>query len=284
MYRFFISTLFLACFFFPTVFAWGPIGHNMTAYVAYNQIHNNTRMVLHKNYNITTADDFASVANWADIVKDMPEYRWSYDLHFIDIQSPPLTRCLFEPEIDCANGQCVYRAIYNYTKILQKDPYNWEALKFLVHFMGDIFQPFHVGYALDIGGNTIHLSYSFDDKCSRVHSKAETNLHAIWDSAIIEQRVKELGGKPAFLDELLVLNSKSKFDPEWTTGDFANSSIGTICYENLYFENGTQITNGTHLDRGYYARMLPIVEQRLIASGYYMSFVLDSLFISFIPF
>ena len=279
MYRFFVSTLLLACFFFPNVFAWGPVGHNMTAYVAYHQIHNNTRMVLHHNFNITTADDFASIANWADTVKDMPEYRWSYDLHFIDIQSTPLTRCFFVPELDCISGQCVYGAIRNYTKILKTDPYNLIALKFIVHFMGDIFQPFHVGYALDIGGNTIHLSYSFDDKCSRAHSKAQTNLHSIWDSAIIEQRVKELGSKTAFFDELLILNSKSKFNPAWNIGDFANSSIGAICSDNLYFENGTQIINGSHLQRDYYNTMLPIVEQRLIASGYYMSIVLDSVFV-----
>lgn len=274
MSRFYLCFVY---FIFSAVFAWGPIGHNMTAYVAYNQIHNNTRMVLLQNYNITTADEFASIANWADTVKDMPEYRWSYNLHFIDIQSPPLTRCFFDPILDCAEEQCVFSAIHNYTSILQTDPYNWIAIKFLVHFMGDIFQPFHVGYALDIGGNTIHLSYSFDDKCSHTYYKAQTNLHAIWDSAIIEQRVKELGSKSAFFNELITL--KSKFDPTWTIGDFANSSIGTICNDNLYFENGTEIINGTHLDRNYYNSMLPIVEQRLIASGYYMSVLLDSLFI-----
>jgi hypothetical protein len=274
MSRFYIYYI---CFLLPIVFAWGPIGHNMTAYVAYNQIHNNTRIVLQNNFNITTADEFASIANWADIVKDTPEYRWSYDLHFIDIQSSPLTRCFFAPELDCPTGICVYGAIHNYTSLLQKDPSNWIALKFLVHFMGDIFQPFHVGYASDVGGNTIHVSYSFNDKCTHTYYKAQTNLHAIWDSAIIEQRVNELGNKSAFFDELLTL--KSKFDPTWTTGDFANSSIGTICSDNLYFDNGTQIINGTHLDRNYYNTMLPIVEQRLIASGYYMSILLDSLFV-----
>jgi len=279
MTRTYVSMFYFICIILPCVFSWGPIGHNMTAYVAYNQINNTTRAVLQQNYNITTADEFASIANWADTVKDMPEYRWSYDLHFIDIQSPPLTRCFFVPELDCATDECVYSAIHNYTSILQKDPYNWIALKFLVHFMGDIFQPFHVGYALDIGGNTIHVSYTFDDECSYTHSKAQTNLHAIWDSAIIEQRVKDLGNKIAFFDELITLKSKSKFDPAWTIGDFANSSIGTICSDNLYFENGTQIINGTHLDRNYYNTMLPIVEQRLIASGYYMSIVLDSLFV-----
>jgi hypothetical protein len=265
---------FILCLIFPIILAWGPIGHNMTAYVAYNHINNNTRMILNKNFNITNADDFASIANWADTVKDMPEYKWSYDLHFIDIQSYPLTRCFFEPNLDCIMGRCVYTAILNYTSIIKVEQYNLIALKFLVHFMGDIFQPFHVGYASDIGGNTIHVSYLFNNKLR--HINEITNLHAIWDSVIIEERVKELKSKQSFLDELMTL--KSNFDPTWTSGNFANSSIDILCNDNLYFQNGKQIVNGTQLEQNYYDTMLPILESRLIASGYYMSILLDLLF------
>ena len=50
-----------------------------------------------------------------------------------------------------------------------------QALKFLVHFVGDAHQPLHAGYARDRGGNTFQL---------QVDGRG-TNLHALWDSGLL---------------------------------------------------------------------------------------------------
>ena len=48
-------------------------------------------------------------------------------------------------------------------------------LKLLIHFVGDIHQPFHVGRHEDLGGNKIKLTWF----------STSTNLHAVWDEQLI---------------------------------------------------------------------------------------------------
>jgi len=52
------------------------------------------------------------------------------------------------------------------------------ALKFLIHFFGDITQPLHCE-ALDVGGNTIDVTWN----------GASTNLHAVWDTPSMFRKV-----------------------------------------------------------------------------------------------
>jgi hypothetical protein len=95
---------------------------------------------------------------------------------------------------DCPDGECVVGAIRKYQGIV-KDAnapreQRIEALKFLIHFVGDVHQPLHVSYAEDRGGN--RLSLTFMGK--------RTNFHKLWDTDLIEQRIAggdwmKLGGE-----------------------------------------------------------------------------------------
>jgi hypothetical protein len=84
------------------------------------------------------------------------------------------------PTVDCENGGCVVSAISSYTtQILDSTTSVAEllnAIRFVVHFVGDIHQPLH-DEALNVGGNTMDVTYDGDP----------TNLHAIWDTQIPEQ-------------------------------------------------------------------------------------------------
>lgn len=87
---------------------------------------------------------------------------------------------------DCPNSACVVAAIQNYTNILSsRPPARWinpepSAVTFLVHYMGDIHQPLHVGYAHDRGGNNVNVKFFGKTK----------NLHSIWDSGLITESRK----------------------------------------------------------------------------------------------
>ena len=82
-------------------------------------------------------------------------------------------------ERDCAEEGCIVSAIANYTQRVRSPELGADqvadALRFLVHFVGDITMPLH-NEALELGGNRIDVVFDGDD----------TNLHAIWDTKIPE--------------------------------------------------------------------------------------------------
>jgi len=95
-------------------------------------------------------------------------------LHYVN--SPPDSDG-YDAQRDCADGCCVVGAIEHYADVLHDPttprPLKIEALKFLVHFVGDVHQPMHAGYERDKGGNDVKVWF-FDNN---------TNLHSLWDPA-----------------------------------------------------------------------------------------------------
>ena len=87
----------------------------------------------------------------------------------------------------CIEGMCVVGAIERQVAVLASkapDEARFKALKYVVHFVADVHQPLHAGFADDRGGNSFQLqSYG-----------RGTNLHALWDSGLIGQWP---GGLPA---------------------------------------------------------------------------------------
>src|SRR5205085_6268675 len=124
------------------------------------------------------------IASWPDAVRpSRPETAlW----HFVDI---PLSAPAYDAARDCVGGNCVVAQIQRFAAILgdrtAPSQARLEALKFLVHFVGDIHQPLHCETDLtnfpppegDRGGNNIHLTYFH----------RPSNLHAVWDGGVIEE-------------------------------------------------------------------------------------------------
>ena len=96
---------------------------------------------------------------------------------------------------DCPGGACVVEAIERFSKELtdpnlSKDK-RAEALKFLVHFVGDIYRPMHVSFASDRGGNRVKTDYN----------EEQPNLHSVWDPWLIRTRLGDRHWK-ALAEEL----------------------------------------------------------------------------------
>ncbi|KAL6077439.1 hypothetical protein QOT17_002314 [Balamuthia mandrillaris] len=90
----------------------------------------------------------------------------------------------WRPELCPLPKSCVVRAIANYTKLLmEEEPAACKLesrsepcpLSFLTHYVGDIHQPLHVGYAKDKGGN-LHRVHFFG---------RSSDLHTVWDSLLL---------------------------------------------------------------------------------------------------
>lgn len=76
------------------------------------------------------------------------------------------------------------------------------ALRFLVHFVGDVHQPLHVGFTSDMGGNTIKVKFF----------STSTNLHSVWDTYIIQHHIDtDLGGD----EDALITELQSMIKGKW---------------------------------------------------------------------
>jgi hypothetical protein len=155
--------------------------------------------------------DLVQVATWADDIRSQPEYHWSAPLHYIDTQD---WACTYVPTQDCGDQMCVAGAIVNYTgRVVSTDnSIADEAAKFLTHFVGDIHQPLHVGFTSDRGGNTLKGSFLGQS----------VNLHAAWDSNIIDHRIAiSFGGS---------MDSYTKYDV------VSPSSLDLLVYASLQID------------------------------------------------
>jgi hypothetical protein len=159
--------------------AWGRLGHRLVAGLAWDELTPNARAAINELLKGEAEPTLAGVANWADDLRDNdPDLgkrtsRW----HYVNLAEDG---CRYEQARHCPNGgDCVIEAIRAQTAILadrtQPKATRLQALKFVVHFIGDVHQPLHAGYGHDKGGNDRQIQ--FNGKGS--------NLHSLWDSGML---------------------------------------------------------------------------------------------------
>jgi len=99
-------------------------------------------------------------ATWADEVRSDKNYDYSYKWHYQNLKDSMTTEDLKQLlENPTAEGEHLFYAINLMTDRLKKNPSDAEALKFLVHFTGDLHQPMHLGRAEDLGGNKVEMNW-----------------------------------------------------------------------------------------------------------------------------
>ncbi len=155
------------------LFAWGVEGHCIVAQVAYENLDCKARKQVDK---ILGTRGIVYESSWADNIKSDTIYPQSYDWHFQNLRAG-----MEQADIDylyhhpLSEGEHLFYALDSLTKVLQETPTNKDALRFVVHFMGDLFQPMHMGHPEDKGGNKTQFRWF----------NQGSNLHSIWDSKII---------------------------------------------------------------------------------------------------
>lgn len=158
--------------------SWGTIGHRAVGIIAESQLKPETKIALKRLLAFYTLGD---VASWADSIRDEGTYEQTTYYHFEkvpDSKSYIETLKTMRPHEQKQGG--VVTAILYANKVLRTPSATLSeqaaALRFLVHFVGDIHQPLHSGRPGDKGGLNIRVNW-FGENAS---------LHQIWDSKIIE--------------------------------------------------------------------------------------------------
>lgn len=170
--------------------AWGAWGHRLVAELAEGLLDAPARSAVQAALALEPGQTLPSISTWADEVRSPETAAWHYVNHTRGANcSDPTARL-------CVQGMCVTDALSRQTAIWHSAaplPERLLALKYVVHFAGDIHQPLHAGYADDRGGNSFQLQ-TFWGKGS--------NLHAVWDSGLIANAP---GGSEALKAEVLAL-------------------------------------------------------------------------------
>ena len=156
----------------PAAKAWGPEGHRIVGQIAADQLTPAATRAVATILADEPEATLAGIANWADETRS----KESGPLHYINF---PRETCTYQPVRDCPDGRCVIAAIEQSIATLKRPGATAaarnEALKNLVHFVGDIHQPLHAGRGEDRGGNTVQLQWQGEG----------SNLHQLWDSLLI---------------------------------------------------------------------------------------------------
>ena len=161
----------------PDSAAWGPQGHRVIGLIADGHLKSEVKELIAEKFNINS---LADVATWADRTRKKRKEESSW--HYTNIEEGQWT---YNAERDCPDRACVTEKIHEFSGILVDRSTSLrerkDALKFLVHFVGDVHQPLHLGNLKDRGGGTLRFLYK-----GKVAS-----LHYLWDGGLIDW-----GGEP----------------------------------------------------------------------------------------
>jgi hypothetical protein len=165
-----------ALFIFQYAFSWGLIGHRTCAEIAQQHLSKKARKELRK---LIGQESLAWWSNWPDFIKSDSAWNHASPWHYVDLPGY-MEKEKFMEDLKKLPPKNLYTQIPAMIAELKDKSLSGEqrrnALYFLIHLVGDLHQPLHVGRDEDAGGNKI-VVYWFDKK---------TNLHSLWDTMLIE--------------------------------------------------------------------------------------------------
>jgi nuclease S1 len=239
------------------VSAWGPMGHEIIANLAHARLSPAANRAVAA---LLASRSFASVAN------DLDQWRFSHPAterwHFVDI---PITERHYDPARDCqleeGKGDCILAELDRLRRTL-RDPARpeserTEALRFLIHLVGDLHNPLHAGDNGDRGGNDLPVWLL----------GRKTNLHAVWDTGLIELAQRDVNGWAAAVDRLAKSASDAGTPIQWE--EEAHDLARDVAY---------RIPADRRLDQAYVAKARPVVELQLARAGVRLARLINELF------
>ncbi|KAJ9391999.1 hypothetical protein DTO063F5_758 [Paecilomyces variotii] len=267
--------------------AWGVLGHATVAYIAQNYVNSEVTSWAQGVLSNTNGSYLADIASWADEYRLTSAGAWSAPLHYIDAQDNPPSSCNVDYNRDCGSSGCSVSAIANYTQRVGdgrlSSEHTAEALKFIVHFVGDITQPLH-DEAYEVGGNEIKVTYQgYSD-----------NLHADWDTYMPETLIggSSLSHAKTWADQLIKEIDSGNYASQkasWIDGDdvkdaqttatrWASDGNSYVC--TVVMPNGAAALEKGDLYPTYYNSVIGTIELQIAKGGYRLANWLNMVYTS----
>ena len=255
-----------------TALAWGPLGHALVGELAQRHLTPKAQQEVAVLLKGESEPTLAGISSWADALRytDPARFKTTSRWHYINAKGGG---CNFDLTRDCPDGACVVGAIDKQLAILgdrsQPLEARRDALKFVVHLVGDEHQPMHAGNRTDSGGNRFQISLTTSippESYARdkyVDGVMGTNLHSVWDYYIPASRGLKLQEYADLLDKQpWPAPSTTPVHPLQVALNWAEQSCTLIDEAGLYPADNQHKMDHTYLDK-----MRPLAEQRISLAG-----------------
>lgn len=216
------------------------------------------------------------VANWADEIKDFEWGKRRGSWHYDDV---PLCEA-GEYSKYCKNGRCASAQLARQIEILgnerAKPGQRNEALKWVVHLMGDLHQPLHAANRGDRGGNRVQVSF-FGERDNPPYGTL--TLHAVWDVSMVRRLISDRGGERAIVSPPITDGNRNA----WEKGSISDwiAESHRIARDTIYpllpvaGSCSSRIVEVVAIDQAYYAKAAPLIEVQIRRAGVRLARVLN---------
>ncbi len=243
------------CVWAHATYAWGQTGHRVIGEIAECHMSRKAKKQVQK---LLGKERLSMVSTWMDEVRSDDAYDHTHDWHWVTI---PYGKRYAETEKN-PDGDLI-EAIGRMKKILGSDTASGEkkteALKFLVHLVGDLHQPLHVGNGTDKGGNDVKVKYFWE----------KSNLHRVWDSGIIDS--KQL----SYSELAESINRASKDQVKmWQAGTVVSWAVEAQAYHPQVYD----FRDVGILSYEYNYRNWDLVQAQLLKGGIRLAGILNEIF------
>ena len=254
---------------------WSGQGHRLVGLIAAERL---TPIAKQNVAWLLDGQSLAEVASWADSIRN--DQQQTYGWHFLNIppEAPGYDRDRDCPKAagvepgsrsdrwrDCAVDRILFWEQRLADVTLDRAD-RATALKFIVHFIGDLHQPFHT-LGVGRGGNDVHVRVFGEANCAEDGQKPfPCNLHAVWDSRLIGRRDLDDRAYVAQLQKLIV-DKRLGAPPPGAPAQWAEQSFRLA--------KDALVRPDTNIDEGYYRRHIAVIDERLALAGVRLGAVLN---------
>lgn len=241
--------------------AWGKTGHRVIAAIADTQLSGLARAHVKEIIGVESLDE---AANWPDEMRSDPAPFWQKTAtpwHYVTLDG--ITYDHAPPEGDALEALGRFRATLLDPAASLAD--KQLALRFVVHLVGDLHQPLHVGKCCDRGGNEVKVTWF----------GKPTNLHAVWDSAMVDDEQLSFTELAAKLER----HTSNQDVIDWwdiNPRDWITESAQVR--ETLYPAASSDPKKLPELSYAYVYRFQPVMERRLKQAGVRLAAYLNDIY------
>ncbi|MEN7550374.1 S1/P1 nuclease [Rapidithrix thailandica] len=234
---------------------WGQTGHRVVGLVAEKHLSKKAKKNIRK---VLQEETLAMASNWMDFIKSNPEYDFMKPWHYATIPDGKTYEEAGTPE----EGDVIV-TIQRLVKELKSKQFSHGdekmALRCLIHLVGDIHQPLHVGNGTDKGGNDVRLEYFWNS----------SNLHRVWDSGIIDKQ------QLSFTEYVESINHTSKEQVQ----TWQSSTVVDWAYESMkYRQQIYELPENNKINYRYNYEHLDSINLRLLQAGVRLAGLLNEIY------